>query len=229
MLEATAGEHVTFPIALDGTDGVPARSIIAVRGLPQGSTLSSGRPYDATEWNLKPDEIGDLQLVLPNTANGVAKLMIQLIAPDGAIITDTAIVLNIATDPTANIGASNIKPDSGGEAQVLDERSKGPETTSIEKSPASLAAAAPAGDHPVPLPSRRPAPQANHNDGANWIKPSTAVNLREGPSPSARVISVVAKGAKLRVIGRKKRWVQATNPATSERGWIYTGKVAPGR
>jgi hypothetical protein len=152
---------------------------------------------------LKPDEIGDLQLVLSNTANGVAKLMIQLIAPDGAIITDTAIVLNIATDPTASIGASNIKPDSG-EAQVLDERSKGPEATSIEKSPASLAAAAPAGDHPVPLPSRRPAPPANHNDGANWIKPSTAVNLREGPSPSARVISVVAKGAKLRVIGRKK-------------------------
>ena len=228
MLEATAGEQVTFPIALDGTDGVPARSIIAVRGLPQGSTLSSGRPHDDTEWNLKPDEIGDLQLVVPNTANGVSKLMIQLVAPDGAIVTDTAMVLDIAADPTANIGASNIKPDRG-EAQVLDERSKGPEATSIEKSPASLAAAAPAGDHPVPLPSRRPAPPANHDDGANWIKPSTAVNLREGPSPSARVISVVAKGAKLRVLGRKKRWVEATNPATSERGWIYTGKVATGR
>jgi hypothetical protein len=37
MLEATAGEDVNLPIALDGTDGVPARSIIAISGLPQGS------------------------------------------------------------------------------------------------------------------------------------------------------------------------------------------------
>src|SRR6476661_1735542 len=43
MLEATAGGDIAFPIALDGTDGVPARSIIAIRGLPQGSKLSSGR------------------------------------------------------------------------------------------------------------------------------------------------------------------------------------------
>ena len=45
MLEATAGEDVNLPIALDGTDAVPARSIIAISGLPQGSMLSSGRPY----------------------------------------------------------------------------------------------------------------------------------------------------------------------------------------
>ena len=81
----------------------------------------------------------------------------------------------------------------------------------------------------MPLPSRRPTPTANHHVGANWIKPSAFVNLREGPSPSARVISVVAKGAKLRVMARKNRWVQVTNPATSEKGWIYTGNVAIAR
>ena len=88
MLEAKAGGNITFPIALDGTDGVPARSIIAIRGLPQGSKLSSGRPYDETEWNLKPDEIGDLQLALPGNGSSEAKLIIQLVAPDGAIIAD---------------------------------------------------------------------------------------------------------------------------------------------
>jgi hypothetical protein len=36
----------------------------------------------------------------------------------------------------------------------------------------------------------------------------------------------VAKGAKLRVIGRKKRWLQVTNPATSESGWIYAANIA---
>jgi hypothetical protein len=36
-------------------------------GLPQGSTFSAGRPYGATEWNFKTDEIGDLYLSVPNT------------------------------------------------------------------------------------------------------------------------------------------------------------------
>jgi hypothetical protein len=37
------------------------------------------------------------------------------------------------------------------------------------------------------------------------------------------VISVVAKGTKLAVKGRKRGWVQVTNPETSESGWIYAG------
>ncbi|MGO8841815.1 MAG: SH3 domain-containing protein [Methyloceanibacter sp.] len=65
----------------------------------------------------------------------------------------------------------------------------------------------------MPLPPRRPAQTADDDVHANRIKPLAFVNLREGPSPSAPVISVVAKGAKLRVIGRKQRWVQVTNPA----------------
>jgi len=52
------------------------------------------------------------------------------------------------------------------------------------------------------------------------------VNLRERPTRSARAIGVVAKDTKLRVIGRKKRWVQVTNLATSEKGWIYARHVA---
>src|SRR6478752_3017710 len=211
MLEATAGEEVTLPITLDGTDGVPARSIIAISGLPQGSTLSTGRPYGESEWNLKTDEIGDLQLVLPHTASGVAKLIFQLVAPDGAIIADAATVINMRPNPRANASSSNINP----EFTQVEVRAQGPEATGVAENPANLAAAL-AGD-PVPLPSRRPTPTTNHADSTKWIKPSTFVNLREGPSPSSRVISVVPKGAKLHVMGRKKRWVQVTNPATSEK------------
>ena len=105
MLEATAGGDIAFPIALDGSDGVPARSIIAIRGLPQGSKLSSGRPYDETEWNLKPDEIGDLHLVLPSNASGEAKLIIQLVATDGAILADAATILKTPSNSAANIPA----------------------------------------------------------------------------------------------------------------------------
>ncbi len=224
-LEGTAGEDVPFTIALDGTDGVPARSIIAISGLPQGSKLSSGRPYGETEWNLKSDEIGDLHLVLPNTASGEAKLMIQLVAPDGDIIADTAMVLKMTADPKANIGEYGLKTELA-EAQVWDERAQALGATGVEERLVNLNAAAAMSGDPVPLPPRRPAQTANNDVHANWIEPLAFVNLREGPSSSAAVISVVAKDAKLSVIGRKRGWVQVTNPATSESGWIYSGNVA---
>ena len=98
-IEAIAGEDVSFPIALDGTDGVPSRSVIAVRGLPQGSNFSEGRPYGDSEWTLKPDQIGDLDLVLPSSANGEFKLGIVLIAPDDKVIAEAETLLEIAPAP----------------------------------------------------------------------------------------------------------------------------------
>ena len=50
--------------------------------------------------------------------------------------------------------------------------------------------------------------------------------MRKGPTSSADVISVVAKGAKLQVMGRKRGWVKVTNQATSESGWVYAGSKA---
>ena len=221
MLEATAGGNITFPITLDGTDGVPARSIIAIKGLPQGSKLSSGRPYDETEWNLKPDEIGDLHLVLPSNASGEAKLIIQLVATDGAILADAATLLKTPTNFAANIPASNIETEPT-QAQVSEQRTEGPEEKGAEGTLANLDAAPATPGEPVPLPTRRPAQTSK--DDANWIT-LTSVNLRERPTRSARAIGVVAKDAKLRVIARKNRWVRVTNLATSEEGWIYARHV----
>ena len=221
-LEASPGGEITLPIALDGTDGVPARSIIAIKGLPQGSKLSSGRPYDETEWNLKPDEIGDLHLVLPRNASGEAKLLMQLVAPDGAIIADAATVLKMPANSVANIGASDTKTEPT-EAQVVNEPTEARGTTGAEERVANLDAAMETPGDLVPLPLRRPAQTSN--DDANWIT-LTSVNLRERPTRSARAIGVVAKDAKLRVIARKNRWVQVTNLGTSEKGWIYARHVA---
>ena len=105
FLEATAGESIFVPIALDGTDGVPAHSSIAVTGLPQGSTLSKGRPFGDTGWKLERDEIADLQLVVPNSASGQAKLTIQLIAPDGTLVADAEILLQVATASQDSVAA----------------------------------------------------------------------------------------------------------------------------
>ena len=69
-------------------------------------------------------------------------------------------------------------------------------------------------------------PKAEDDDGnTKWIKPSTSVNLRKGPLSSAAIISVIEKATKLRAIARKKGWVQVTNPATSETGWIYAESI----
>ncbi len=221
-LEASPGVDVTLPIALDGTDGVPARSIIAIRGLPQGSKLSSGRPYDETEWNLKPDEIGDLHLVLPSNASGESKLIIQLVATNGAIIADSATVLKMSTNSAANIPTSTIEIEPT-QAQVSEQRTQGLEDRGAEGTLANLDAAMATPGDQVPLPTRRPAQTSN--DDANWIT-LTSVNLRERPTRSARAIGVVAKDAKLHIIARKNRWVQVTNLATLEKGWIYARHVA---
>ena len=262
----------------------PPAASLRSGGLPIGSKLSSGRPYDETEWNLKPDEIGDLHLVLPSNASGDAKLIIQLVATDGAILADAATLLKTPTNSSANIPASNIEtsqhrrksqssvpkglrkgvtegtlanldaattppenpvplpsvlkmtansaaniPASNSiktelaEAQVSDERAQAVGETGAEGTLANLDPATTPPEDPVPLPSRRPAPTAK--DDANWIT-LTSVNLRTRPTRSAPAIGVVAKDAKLRVIGRKNRWVQVTDPTTSEKGWIYARHVA---
>ena len=97
FLEATAGERILLPIALDGTDGVPAGSAIAVKGLPHGSMLSKGRPFGDIGWKLERDEIGDLQLVLPRGAVGQTKLAIDLVAPDATVVANTEILLQVMT------------------------------------------------------------------------------------------------------------------------------------
>ena len=223
-LEASAGEHVSFPIALDGTDAVPPSSVIVIRGLPQGSRLSNGYRHGETEWTLKPDEIGDLYLVLPAFAIGESKLTIQLVAPGDRIVADASTTLRLIADrETAEGGAPAIEnePAEPQDTQAQEPAAAlGEETASIDAAPVG-----PESSDPVPLPTRRPAPPASDDGHADWIKPSAYVNLRKEPKPSAPVISVVAKGAKLRVIGRKQRWVQVTNPATSESGWIYASNV----
>jgi SH3 domain-containing protein len=215
ILEASAGETVSLPIALDGTDGVPARSSIVIKGLPPGSALSEGYAKGETEWRLKPDQIGDLHLALPGSATGESKLSIELVTPDDRIIATAATTVEMRADATASLAS-----DAVADAQVagIEPEEPGPDesrqSAMVEATPAEL----------VPLPDRRPAPPPSIDD-ASWIRPTAYVNLRQDPSSTATVVSVVAKGVKLRVTGRQRNWVQVSNPATSDSGWIYTGNV----
>jgi len=224
MIETAAGKDAILPIALDGTDGVPPGSVIVIGGLPRGSTLSNGRPRGETGWTLKPDEIGDLHLVPVGAESGESMLTIQLLAPNNGILADATSILKVMADPTAAIPANAISTAPPAEAQSFYTPPEGLEVASVAESRVNLDDAA-AMSEVVPLPTRRPSPSASDDGHTSWIKPSAYVNLRERPSSSARVVSVVAKGAKLRVIERNRGWVRVTNPATSHRGWIYSGNV----
>lgn len=226
MLQATTGEDVTFPIALDGTDGVPARSIIAISGLPLGSRLSDGRPYGESEWNLRSDQIGDLRLVLPDTARGESKLTIKLITPDDKVIAETETILRVASAPSDQAAESGGASAALAPTAVLDPDQSDAGSVGGEERPTIMQAAiAPIGD-PVESPSDKSAQSESDEGRASWVRPSAYVNMREGPSSSAPVVGVIAKGAKLSVIDRKRGWLQVTNPATSEKGWIYSGYIA---
>jgi Bacterial SH3 domain len=243
-IEATAGEHVRFPIALDGTDGVPPRSIIAIRGLPPRSNFSEGRPYGDSEWNLKPDQIGDLNLALPTDANGAFTIGIALIAPDDGMIAEAKTLLEIAPPPTEPVAAdeSLASPGNGeaaaaalapyggdaiasavGENGVAAEAAPAPDAGdgATDEEPTRMeTASVPSAD----LSANKVGPaDAGTTAGLGTVQPSVFVNLREGPSSSSPVLGVIAKGATLSVLDRKRGWVQVAAPETGKRGWIYSG------
>ncbi len=239
-IEAVAGEDVSFPIALDGTDGVPSRSVIAIKGLPHHSNFSEGRPFGDSEWTLKPDQIGDLHLVLPAGATGEFKLGIALIAPDDKVIAEAETLLAIAPAPAPSESpaaeAGSVPSPEVSEPAATAAFPDGSETTAsvpvpdagpgdgaeMEQAPRAMeAATAPSGDTPSGT-----AEQTETNSGLGTVQPSVFVNLREGPSSSAPVLGVIAKGAKLSVLDRKRGWVQVTDPETGKKGWIYSGLLA---
>lgn len=221
-LEALQGETVSFPIALDGTDGVPDRSLIVIQGLPPGSTLSDGYSFGETEWRLKPDEIGDLRLAVAQSAGGEATLLVQLVAPDASIIATTSTTLRTRSEPRSDPGPYEVTE----AAQVLDveagelEANVAPRVDALDTASIDTASI-----DAMPLPDRRPEPPGD----PNWIRPTAWVNLRESAAATAPVVAIVAKGVKLRVIGRKRGWVQVSNPGTEQSGWIYAGNLAAAR
>jgi hypothetical protein len=97
-IEAEAGKESPFSITLNSADP-PLRSIITIEGLPEGTTLSDGRPYGDGGWTLKPDEVSDLRLRLPKGVSGHTNLRIALVGADGSPIAGAATQLNVANPP----------------------------------------------------------------------------------------------------------------------------------
>ena len=232
ILDVAQGETVIFPIALDGTDGVPDRSFIVIKGLPPGSTLSDGYATGETEWKLKPDQIGDLRLAVAEAANGESTLLVQLVAPDTSVVATASTTLRTRSAPSTESGpyevtqAAQVMDIEATDAEAgLEEKSELLDTASVDAAPVDTASVDTSSIETMPLPDRRPPPPGDEN----WIRPTAWVNLRESPSSTAGVVSIVAKGVKLQIIGRKRGWVQVKHPGTSQSGWIYAGNLAAAR
>jgi Bacterial SH3 domain len=254
FLEAPAGDSISLPIALDGTDGVPAGSTITLTGLPQGTTLSKGRPFGDAGWKLERDEIGDLELALSGSAGVQTKLTIELVAPDATVVTDAEIVLQVVIAPQDSlpriVGATDTptpvaaKQDSALSGMAVPAVS--PEITDAPlphndpqgqpdpelREPKPSGGATKREEEPVQsepgvvqAEPRLPVKRTVVIVGTNEVKTSLFVNLRQAPSPSAKVIRIVARDTKLRVVARKGRWAKVIDPATSTNGWIYTGNA----
>ncbi|HEY7644989.1 MAG TPA: SH3 domain-containing protein, partial [Hyphomicrobiales bacterium] len=319
-IEAQTGDEVDFAIAIDSDETLPARSVIAIRAMPAGASFSQGRPYGTTEWNLRPDEVGDLRLRVPKIASGSSDLRVELMAADGTILASATTRLDIASDPRSalilradesnrvanliahghkmidvgyfagarayfkraaeagsgdaalllgatfdpefidKIGAHGIKADPQ-EARGWYDRAKqlGVEDAetklralkdgTAEHHPVQATEAQPAAAPPVPV-AAEPEPAAptvpaapaeaqiaaddseagdatqspteTAADKDQWVALLSYANVRAAPSSTADTLRVAEKGAKLRLTGRKGNWVQVTDPATAEVGWVYS-------
>jgi hypothetical protein len=239
-LEAKAGQSVPFALALASVAPLPEPSVIAVSGLPRGATFSAGQPYGESEWSLRPDEIGGLRLLLPRAARGEAKLDIVLIAADGTELAsaETAVKVSADAGETASSAAAPVAAVVGpsvGTAPQEPSAQASPIRASSTQEPSTQGSSAQASStqasstqaSSIQASAQVSAEDANAAGAKSSIKLSEFVNFREGPTSSSRVMGVIAKGATVTPLERRRGWLKVTDAGSGETGWIY-GRYAGG-
>ena len=239
-IEAKAGEEINFPIAIDATGKLPSRSVIAVSAMPDGASFSEGRPYGATGWSLRPDEIGDLRFRLPEARNGAFDMRIELLAADGAVLAQSETRLTVAADPAEAKMVSTVE----GSQLVQIARAEAPKHVEALPPPPQRKPAPSANTEPsvkvvtVKVVTIEPPGQTRPHDGAfalgeaaeapgEWVEIVRPVDMHARPEQSSETVKVAEKGLKFRVTARDKNWVQVSDPATSVNGWIYSRFLTP--
>lgn len=241
-IEANAGEIIEFPIAIDATDALPVRSIVAVTALPEGASFSAGRPYGGTGWSLRPDEIGGLQLRLP-VPSATSDMHLELVAGDGAVLAQSATRLSIAPSSAEIETAGAIDSTSSEQIAQADETAAIADSMPLpQRKPSSSAENnSSVKVNTVKVVTIKPPPTTRPHDGAyalgsaaddahapaEWMETKTAVDMHAKAQQSSETVKVADKGLKLRVTARDKNWVQVNDPASSTTGWIYNRFLTP--
>ncbi|HSD93070.1 MAG TPA: hypothetical protein VLB11_08605 [Methyloceanibacter sp.] len=240
-IDAKAGEAIAFPIVIDATAALPARSIVTITALPEGASFSEGRPFGNNGWSLLPGETGDLQLRLP-AGSGALAIRLELVAGDGTVLAQSETQLSVAA------GAAKIAMADAVDGAPSEQAARAEQTGSVADTP--------------PFPQRNPSTSAGHasapkvntvkvvtikppsatrpHDGAyalgspdepqapaEWMVTKTAVDMHAKAQQSSETVKVAEGGIKVRVMARDKNWVQVTDPASSTTGWIYNRFLKP--
>ena len=240
-IEANAGERIAFPVVMDATEALPARSIVTITALPVGASFSSGRPYGDSGWSLRPDEIGDLRLQLP-AQSGVSQIRLELVAGDGTVLAQSETQVTIAAPaPEVAMDASitSALPVATAEVELAEAAADLPPP---ERKPASrVADAAAVKVNTVKVVTIDPPRQKRPHDGAyalgspaneaaasgEWMETKTAVDMHAKAQQSSETVKVADKGLKMRVTARDKNWIQVSDPVSSTTGWIYSRFLKP--
>lgn len=228
VVEARSGEETPLPLTLAGTARLPAGSFLSIRGLPSGTTLSSGRPYGDEEWSVTLAEVDGLKVALPEAAQGETQLGIALLSPGGEKIASAEMLLRATPGQRSGAKSANHAEEDasrlGAGEGVRPFVRQGPNDLGYD-----LALTPPTSTVPTGFPSEATGNGASEdslasskNDDPNaWILLSAFVNLREGPSSSEGTLGVLDKGKRLRVVRRQRNWLEVTDPESALRGWIY--------
>ena len=222
---------IDFPLAIDATEKLPSRSVVAVGAMPDGASFSEGRPYGATGWSLRPDEIGELRFRLPNAQSGAFDMRIELLAADGAVLAQSETRLNVTAAPVEADTVSAVESSSFEQSAGID-APKAPEALPAPKRAPSATVKT------VKVVPIKPAAPSRPHDGAfalgaagdaaaEWVEIIRPVDMHARPEQSSETVKVVEKGLKFRVAARDKNWVQVSDPATSANGWIYSRFLKP--
>ena len=223
-IEAKAGEQIDFPLAIDATEKLPSRSVVAVSAMPDGASFSEGRPYGATGWSLRPDEIGELRFRLPEARSGAFDMRIELLAADGAVLAQSETRLNVTAARGRTVSAVESSPfdqsagmDAPKASDALPAPKRAPSATVKTVKVVPIKPAAPSRPHDGAF-----ALGAAGDAPAEWVEIIRPVDMHARPEQSSETVKVVEKGLKFRVGARDKNWVQVSDPATSANGWIYS-------
>jgi hypothetical protein len=250
-IAANSGETVAFPIAIDATEALPVRSIIAVTALPEGASFSAGRPYGEHGWSLRPDEIGDLQLRLA-AESATSAMRLDLVAGDGTVLarSETQIGIDALPPVVAMVDDPTLDTLQMTETDApLPQVAPAEETAAVvdlppsprrKPSSSSPVAAAPAMKvNKVKVVTIAPPKPARPHDGAyalgspadaapaEWMETKTAVDMHAKAEQSSETVKVAEGGVKMRVMARDKNWVQVNDPKSSTTGWIYNRFLQP--
>ncbi|MFD0987947.1 SH3 domain-containing protein [Methyloligella solikamskensis] len=220
MIEMEPATAIPLPISIDPENAVPARSAVAIVGLPEGAQLSAGRPYGNGEWTVRTDEIRDLAITVPPGTSGSHDLRIALVDAQGGVIADantTLVIQGGAAAQTVSADAEQSTQPDPTFTQQMEPASDPAETASVEQD-----AAAPS-EQPQPAASLGPPSEDGVADAADgkWMEVTTAVNMRAEPDSDAQTVSVMPQGKRLKVTEDKFGWLRVSDPDGGQGGWIY--------